>query len=210
MILRQAAREIAWLCERRPGQDQAGVRRPSAPIRIRSPPMSTIFVPPVAAGGAIGVVGTPYAFDRRQQLKAETGELRVWAGNGLTTCSAAEFKSSASAPSESGSGRRPRVSPRSKRVASSPSWAVGSSNYKNSAPHTRVPARATRGASRDSLLPERSLIKDVNGAAVCVGVSKSGRGSSARAVLRGVLNDPNRPHLARRHLGLRPSGSTPS
>ena len=33
------------------------------------------------------------------------------------------------------------------------------------------PTRATRGASRYSLLPERSLIKDVNGEAVCVGVS---------------------------------------
>jgi hypothetical protein len=177
MRLRQAAREIAWLGERRPGQDQAGVRRPSAPIRIRSPPISTISIRPATAGGAIGVAGTPSSLRFRPTAATESGNRRAsrLGGNGLTTCSAAKFKSSASAPSESGSGRRPRVSPQSKRVASSPSWAVGSSNYINSAPHTRVPTRATRVASRYSLLPERSLIKDVNGAAVCVGVSKSSR-----------------------------------
>jgi hypothetical protein len=77
MILRQAAREIAWLCERRPGQDQAGVRRPSAPIRIRSPPMSTISVPPVTAGGAIGVVGTPSSLRFRSTAATESGNRRA-------------------------------------------------------------------------------------------------------------------------------------
>ena len=161
--------------------------------------MSTISIRPATAGGAIGVAGTPSSLRFRPTAATESGNRRAsrLGGNGLTTCSAAKFKSSASAPSESGSGRRPRVSPLSKSVASSASWAVGSSNYKNPPPHTRVPTRATRGASRYSLLPERSLIKDVNGAAVCLGVSKPGRGSSERAansappnsdVLRGLLN----------------------
>jgi hypothetical protein len=67
---RQAAREnrLAMRTTSRPGTKpargvparyKAGARRPSAPIRIRSPPMSTISVPRVTAGGAIGVVGTP-------------------------------------------------------------------------------------------------------------------------------------------------------
>lgn len=72
---------------------------------------------------------------------------------------------------------RPRVSPRLKSVASGASWAVGSSMYKNPAPQTCVPTRATRGASQYSLRPERSLIEDVNGAGVCLGVSKPGGGS---------------------------------
>jgi hypothetical protein len=144
---------------------------------------------------------------------------RVWAGNGLTTWSAAEFKSCASAPSESGSGRRPRLSPQSKSVASSASWGLGRATTKIPLLHIRVPTRATRGASRYSLLPERSPITDVNREAVCVGVSKPGRGSSERCelcnppnsdVIRVVLNDPHRPYLARSHLGLRPSGSAPS
>jgi hypothetical protein len=37
-------------------------------------------------------------------------------------------------PRESGSGQRPCVSPRSKSVASSTSWAIGSSIYKDRAP----------------------------------------------------------------------------
>jgi hypothetical protein len=139
--------------------------------------MSTISVPPVTAGGAIGVVGTlsSLRFRSTAAMKAKTGELRVWAGNGLTTCSAAKFKSSASEPSESGSEQRPRVSPQSKSVASSASWAVGSSNYKNPAPHTRVPARAARDESRYSLRPERSRIKDVNGAADLSGSFETGK-----------------------------------
>ena len=158
------------------------MRRPSAPIRIRSPPMSTISVPPVTAGGAIGVVGTPSRLRFRPTAATESGNRRAsrlgrqWL-NDLLRRRVQEQRERA---------ERERIRAEAARLATIEEgclkpvlggWVEQLQKSRSAYPRA---TRATRGASRYSLLPERSLIKDVNGEAVFAW-EFPGRGSSERA-----------------------------
>jgi hypothetical protein len=137
------------------------MRRPSAPIRIRSPPMSTISVPPVNAGGAIGVVGTLSSLRFRPTAATESGNRRAsrlgrqWL-NDLLRRRVQEHRERA---------ERERIRAEAARLATIEERCLKLGRLGRATTKICVPTRATRGASRYSLLPERSRIKDVNGAA---------------------------------------------